>query len=127
MDQTIKKLDFAFFGTGQHKIEADKFLGMDDAVLLDIRAIEEKETIDVKLAHHFPVIHIPLNELPDRHNEIPKDKLTGIFCSSGVLSAIAFVYLLELGFTKIKILPGYDEFMEGLLPGKIYKRMQNKE
>jgi rhodanese-related sulfurtransferase len=127
MDQTIKKIDFEFFGSGQHKIEADKFLTMDEAVFLDVRSMEEKGTVDIKLSHHFPSIHIPLNELPGRYNEVPKDKFVGIFCSSGVRSAIAFVYLMYLGFSNVKILPGYDEFMKELVPGKIYKHLRKNE
>ena len=124
MDQTIKKLDFAFFGSGQHKIDAEKFLAMYDAILLDLRGKEEKETLDIKLVHHFSVIHIPLNELPDRNHELPKDKFIGLFCSSGVRSAIAFVYLKSRGYENVKIVDGgYAQLIESLMPRELFKHL----
>jgi len=63
--------------------------------------------------------------LPSRINELPKDKLIGLFCSSGVRSVIAYVYLKSKGYEKVKIIEGgYVQLIEALLPGKIYKHLQ---
>ena len=92
-EKAITKMDFQFFGTGQHKIDVETFLNREDAVLLDVRAPEEFLTINLKLSHHCKVLEIPTHEIPSRINEIPKNKLIGVFCSSGVRCVIIFAYL----------------------------------
>jgi len=124
MDRIIEKMDFKFFGTGQHKIDAESFIKKDNAVMLDVRAKEETETLKISLKHHFPVLEIPFNELPARLKELPVDKFIGIFCSSGVRSAITFGYLRGKGLENVRMIEGgYTELTQALLPGKIYKHL----
>ncbi len=124
MDKVISSMDFQFFGTGQHKIDAESFLKKDNAIFLDVRAKEETVTIKICLNHYFPVIEIPFNELPSKLNELPRDKFIGIFCSSGVRSAIAFAYIKSNGFENVRIIEGgYAQLTEALLPGKIFKHL----
>jgi len=122
LEKVISKMDFQYFGTGQHKISPEDFLKKENAVLLDVRAHEEIATIKLHLKHHFPVLEISFHELPSRWNELPKDKFIGIFCSSGVRSAMALLYLKSQGFENVKMIDGgYTQFMEALVPGKLYK------
>lgn len=124
MDKVISSMDFQFFGTGQHKIDAGSFLEKDNAIFLDVRAKEEIVTIKICLNHYFPVIEIPFHELPSKLNELPRDKFIGIFCSSGVRSAIAFAYIKSNGFENVRIIEGgYAQLTEALLPGKIFKHI----
>ncbi|NHB69409.1 rhodanese-like domain-containing protein [Perlabentimonas gracilis] len=126
LENVIEEMDFIFFATAQHKIEPDAFLKSKEAVFLDVRASEETQTVKFHLKLHIPVLEIPLNEIPKRINEIPKDKLIGIFCSSGVRCVIAFAYLKAKGFKQVKILEGgYSNLMTNLLPGKIYKHINS--
>jgi rhodanese-related sulfurtransferase len=126
-ERVIEEMDFNFFATAQHKIEPDVFLKSKEAVFLDVRALEEIKTVQFPLKLHMPVLEIPLQEIPKRINEIPKDKLIGIFCSSGVRCVIAFAYLKAKGYKQVKILEGgYNNLMANLLPGKIYKHIQAK-
>jgi rhodanese-related sulfurtransferase len=123
-EKIISSMDFNFFGTGKHKIDAVTFLASQDAILLDVRAKEETSTIKLSLKHHLPVIEIPFNELPLNIDQLPKDKFIGIFCSSGVRSAIAFAYLKSKGFENVKMIEGgYSQLMEALMPGKIHKHI----
>jgi len=123
LENVIKKMDFQYFGRGQHKIEPDEFLSKENAVLLDVRAKEEMETIKFLMLHHTSVLEIPTHEVPNRINEIPKDKLIGVFCSSGVRAVVIFTYLLSKGYENVKILTGgYQPLIAGLMPGKIYKK-----
>jgi len=125
LEKVISAMDFDYFGTGQHKIDVGTFLSNDDAVLLDVRSMEEKETLSVELFHHCRVLHIPVNEVPSRLHEIPQDKLIGVFCSSGVRNVIIFAYLTSRGYKRVKVLPGgYAGLTEGLMPGKIHKRVR---
>ncbi|MCR4396613.1 MAG: rhodanese-like domain-containing protein [Candidatus Saccharicenans sp.] len=127
LDKIISQLDFSFFGSGQHKIEADNFLKKDNAVLLDLRAREETETLKLSLRHHLPVLEIPFHELPARLNELPRDKFIGLFGSSGVRSSMAFIYLKAQGFENIRLVDGgYEQLVEALKPGKIFKRINNQ-
>ena len=124
IEEVISKMDFQYFGTGQHKIEPEKFLSTDNAVFLDVRAKEEQETIKLSLTHHCEVLEIPTNEIPNRINEIHKDKTIGIFCSAGVRATIIFAYLKSKGYNNVKIiLGGYPPLMAALLPGKLYKKL----
>ena len=124
LEKVIKKMDFQYFGTGQHKMEAETFLASKNAVLLDVRAKEEVETIKIPLLHHIEVLEIPTNEVPQRISEIPKDKLIGVFCSAGVRAVIIFTYLKSIGYDNVKIiLGGYPPLMEAIMPGKLYKTL----
>ena len=91
-------MNFEYFGTGQHKINAETFINKGNVILLDVRAKEEVETVKLQLKHHLTVMEIPLHELPSKINELSKDKFIGIFCSSGVRSTIAFTYLKSIGY-----------------------------
>lgn len=124
LEEVISGMDFHYFGTGQHKIEASAFFAKDGAVFLDVRAQEELETVKFPLKHHCEVLEIPANEVPARLSEIPKDKLIGVFCSAGVRAAIIFTYLKSQGYAQVKIIPGgYPPLMEAIMPGKIYKQL----
>lgn len=70
--------EFTLKDTGIMKCGTDKLVEMianDEAVLLDIRMPGEYE------AWHFGFgLHIPLNELPDRLDELPTDKIIVAAC-----------------------------------------------
>lgn len=124
LEEVISEMNFQYFGEGQHKIEIDKFLSIDNGIFLDVRAKEEQETIKLSLSHLCSVLEIPTDEIPERINEIPKDKTIGVFCSAGVRATIIFVYLRSKGYNNIKIiLGGYVPLMDAIMPGKLHKRL----
>jgi len=128
MEKVLKKMTLDFFGRGKHKISPDKFFETDNAYFLDVRSKEEAETITINLKHHKNVEcrHIPINEVPDKIEEIPKNKLTAVFCSAGTRAAIVYAYLLSKGFSSVRILDGgYSALTEALKPGKILKQISN--
>ncbi len=128
-DEFLKSIDLNFFGTGKHKVKPEKHLSNRNGVLLDVRSNEEYETLALKLYYHIPVIHIPINEVPDRIDEIPKDKTIGIFCSSGTRATMVYTYLRLKGYEeeKVKILEGgYTALAEEFKPGKLLKRLTEK-
>lgn len=128
LEKAISQMDFHYFGTGQHKIKVADFFEREDAVLLDVRTAEEVATMRLGLAHHCPVLEIPVNKVPARINEIPRDKLIGVFCSSSVRCVIIFAYLKSRGYERVKVLPGgYHDFTDALLPGKVWAKMQGKK
>ena len=124
LEQQISQMDFQYFGSGQHKIDAEAFLAKENAVLLDVRAREEVETVKLDFSHHCQVIQIPTNEVPAKINELPKDRFIGVFCSAGVRAVIIFAYLKSKGFKEVKIiLGGYAPLMAAIMPGKLYKTL----
>lgn len=60
----------------------------------------------------FGAVNIPLNELRDRMNEIPKDKDVYIFCQSGLRSYVASRILCQAGHSVINLSGGYASWYE---------------
>jgi sulfur dioxygenase len=71
--------------------------------VLDVRNNEE---FDGELGHVEGSHLIPLNELRDRIDEIPRDKPVVAVCQSGKRSAMATQILLQAGIDKVANVPG---------------------
>ncbi len=122
MEKALKSMNLEFCGNGKHKISAEKFLETKNALFLDVRDKREVDTIafNFKL-FGIETLNIPIEELPDRLNELPKDKLIVCFCSSGTRSAWAYIYLFSKRFN-VKWLEASNEDLAKLLkPGRIFK------
>jgi len=119
-NELLRNFDLAYFGTGQHKIGMEKALSLikdEKVIILDVRSREEIDMLDHKFA-----LSIPLNELPDRLDELSKDKMIAIFCTSGTRSTIASIYLQVNGFEQVKIVPeSLSEIANIFKPGYVYK------
>jgi rhodanese-related sulfurtransferase len=68
-------------------------LSRDEAILVDVRFSEE-----VSAWHTGFGVHIPLNELPRRLQELPKNKTIVAACPHKDRSAIAMAYLRSKGY-----------------------------
>ncbi|MBI5667721.1 MAG: rhodanese-like domain-containing protein [Chloroflexi bacterium] len=67
-----------------------------DHMLVDVRELEEW------VMGHIPgAVHIPLDDLPARVNEIPTDKPVVIVCASGVRSLYGASFLAEAGYMDV--------------------------
>jgi len=123
-DDVLRELTFDFFGSGQHKVAADKLLSLPNAVLLDVRSVEEVQALVLPFSQDLTALHIPTNEIPDRLDEIPKDRPVAVFCSAGTRSATVYAYLRTMGFERVRILVGgYPDLTEQANPGKVWKRL----
>ncbi len=121
-EKIMKSMTFDFFGSGQHKIEMESLLTTKDAVFLDVRSAEEQDSIHIKLQHHIRVLWIPIEEIPDRYEEIPRDVPVGVFCSAGTRSTIVYFYLRALGYENVRIATSnYEALTNLMLPGKLHK------
>ena len=70
-------------------------------------------------------LDIPVDELPDRLAEVPRDKLVATFCSGTDRAGVAFAFLRSKGYDNVRILKGgYAELMAELMPGKLRKLLQ---
>lgn len=68
-------------------------------------------------------LHIPINELPERWQEVPADQPVATFCSSVTRAVMAWAYLQLRGLDQARILDaGYEDLAAELKPGKVYRR-----
>lgn len=82
-----------------------------DPIVIDVREdYELVETGTIKGA-----IHIPMNEVPNRLNEITKEREIYILCRSGVRSYNVAKYLNELGYEAINLDGGIIDYKGELI------------
>ena len=89
----------------------------EDEVLLDARTPGEvaRGSIDGAL-------HIPLDELREHLNELPRDKRLRVFCQSGLRSYVACRILMQHGFSCANVAGGYGFFQQVFLDQEIRRR-----
>ncbi len=105
--ETVRGLTLSHFTSGEFKLapeDLQAFLSK-GGVVVDLRTDEEVGLVKLGFAKH-----IPLHELPDRLDEIPKDKTVALFCSGKLRSPMAYLFLKTLGYD-VRIL---DLNLEGL-------------
>ncbi|MES2885553.1 MAG: rhodanese-like domain-containing protein [Pseudomonadota bacterium] len=74
--------------------------------LLDVRLLEEIDTVVINGS-----LHLPLHELPARHAELPRDKPLAVICHHGVRSETAARFLDKAGFTDtLSVAGGIDAY-----------------
>jgi rhodanese-related sulfurtransferase len=79
------------------------------AVLVDIRFTEETQAWKMGFG-----LFIPINELPKRFNELPRDKIIVTACPHKDRSAIAMAYLRSKGFNARYLTDGLTGLAENL-------------
>ena len=84
----------------------------DGALILDVRTREE-----VMLGKYHGAVNIPLEELREHLNELPKDKTILTYCSAGLRGYIATRILVQNGFDA-KNLSGGLQMVSRMLPVK---------
>lgn len=116
----LREMDIEFLVSGEYGIlveEAAKFLDHPHFLFLDVRTKEELEHLTFPFA-----LHIPINELPDRMDEVPRDKFIITFCLTGFRAVMAYAYLRTQGIDEVKALKGRLDHLAGAMtPGRFYK------
>ena len=74
---------------------------LETTTLVDVR-----EPVEWNAGHLRDAIHIPLQQLPRRLDEIPRDRDVVVYCRSGGRSARAVDLMRQHGFTRVKNLAG---------------------
>ncbi len=101
-DNLLRNYDLEYFGKGTHKITFEEMIKAkkeNSAFILDVRTEEENKLVSFNFA-----TNIAISQIPDRLNEIPKDKTIVVFCSSATRATITSVYLQLNGYNDVKIL-----------------------
>src|SRR5712671_3616697 len=92
-------------GLGPDDISVEQLKKMRDAkedfVLVDVRNPDEFEICVIDGS-----VKLPLPELPQRFQELPKDKLLAVHCKMGGRSARAVNFLKQQGYSKVKNVAG---------------------
>ncbi|MHC1724906.1 MAG: rhodanese-like domain-containing protein [Syntrophobacteraceae bacterium] len=116
----LREMDIEFLVSGEYGItveDAAKLIDKDYFLFLDVRTREER----AHLAFPF-AMHIPLNELPDRIEELPRDRFIITFCLTGFRAAMAYAFLRTEGFDEVKALKGrLDNLAGAMTPGRFYR------
>jgi len=73
----------------------------DAVLLLDVREEYERAAAAIE-----PSVHIPMQEVPDRLDELPRDRAIVVYCHTGVRSAMVAGYLEQSGFANVANLGG---------------------
>jgi rhodanese-related sulfurtransferase len=99
----------------QMRLTPDQFIELynkDEAVLVDIRFPFETDVWSMNFG-----INIPLNELPERLAELPKDKLVVCACPENFRSLLALMYLKTKGYNAKMLFGGLLELTSRLRGG----------
>lgn len=94
---------------------------------VDVRSKEEAQTLPIKFVCHDNVtaMDIPIYEIPERLEEIPRDKPVGLFCPATIRSAMVYALLLSKGYENIRILEGgYPALTEAMMPPRVLQAVQ---
>lgn len=85
-----------------------------EGVVVDVRESWEWEG-----GHAAGATHIPLNTIPARHGELPKDQTVLVICASGNRSMTAARYLGSLGYDARSVAGGTSAWSLHRLPLEI--------
>lgn len=113
MDTILTEMEFDALATGEFTISPEgvkNVIGNKNVQLLDVRTDEEAAYSPFPFAKH-----IPINQLPDRIDEIASDAITITFGSSSFQSTVAFFYLRQSGMETVKTMVGGTEDLVTLL------------
>ena len=77
-------------------VEASILRKNEEATLLDVREASELAICKIEGA-----LHIPLSEIPDRYDALPKDQPIIVFCHHGMRSLNVQNFLISKGFDNI--------------------------
>lgn len=73
----------------------------DALILLDVREPEEREVAAIE-----PSMHIPMGEVLERLDELPRDRLLVVYCHVGGRSEMIATFLETEGFEQVANLTG---------------------
>jgi sulfur-carrier protein adenylyltransferase/sulfurtransferase len=70
-------------------------------LLLDVR-----EPYERRMAVIQPSVHIPMEQIPARADELPRDRVVVVYCHSGSRSLMVAGFLESIGFPSVENLLG---------------------
>ncbi len=70
----------------------------ENSIVVDVRRDDEWAT-----GHITGAVHIPIDDLPDRIGEVPRDKKVLFICAVGVRSGLACEVAFSMGFDTVNL------------------------
>lgn len=84
-------------------------LSQKDHIIVDVRRDEELEADPINgPSGPDSIVHMEVSTVPQRHNELPKDKLLAFVCAGNVRSVQAVEYLQGLGYDNVIVLDKFS-------------------
>ncbi|RKF18584.1 tRNA 4-thiouridine(8) synthase ThiI [Alginatibacterium sediminis] len=74
----------------------------DDAIIVDIRSIEEQEASPLAMESH-QVVHIPFFRLASQFSTLDQEKKYLLYCDRGVMSRLQALYLEDQGHSNVGV------------------------
>jgi len=81
-------------------------------ILIDVR-----EDVEAAICAIEGSILIPMNTLPQRLQEIPRDRPVALYCHHGMRSMMAGQWLAQNGFDALSLAGGIDRWAAEIEPG----------
>ena len=110
MKNLLKEFTPEFLEENRYKISVENVLESSDALLLDVRSCDEVECMSIEEGLvYYPELrymHIPMNELPDRLEELLPFSKIFIFCRTTSRSAIVYAFLRLQGLKHVRLVEG---------------------
>ena len=120
LNELVAGMDFDFLSSGEHGMSVEgmrKTLGNDHFLFLDVRTDREAAYVSFPFA-----VRMPLDSLPEKAADLPRDKCIVTFCSSIFRSAVAYAWLRAAGFDEVKgLTASLEEMVSAFKPGPIGK------
>ena len=85
-----------------------ELISMDDLKEKDHLIVDVRTTEEIKIDPIEDALHMELQSIPIRHEELPKDKLLAFVCAGNIRSAQAAQYLKGLGYDNVIILDKFS-------------------
>jgi len=89
----------------------DLLAGENPPLLVDVR-----EPVEANMAQIAGSLLIPMGSLPQRLQEIPKDRPVALYCHAGMRSAYAAEWLARQGYDALSLAGGIDRWAVELEP-----------
>ena len=83
----------------------DLLAGENPPLLVDVR-----EPVEASIAQIAESLLIPMGSLPQRLQEIPKDRPVALYCHAGMRSAYAAEWLARQGYDALSLAGGIDRW-----------------
>lgn len=93
----------------------------EDYIVLDVRTLDEFNE-----GHLEDAVHIPVNELEDRLDELPQVRPIIVYCKSGVRSSTAANILIDNGFTMVYDMGGILDWIEEGYPVVVEEEIEEE-
>jgi rhodanese-related sulfurtransferase len=80
-------------------------LDVDEVLLLDVRELPEWQS-----GHAPTAVHLPMSEIAERVDEVPRDRTVACICRSGNRSAQVTAWLLAQGYDARNLVGGMQRW-----------------